>query len=147
METFSGLLAICAGNSPVTGEFPAQRPMTWSFDVFFDLRLNTRLSKQSWGWWFEMPSRPLWHYCNVFLEKVFTKLHQCEIQLLLGNSEKLLTSKTTLSIIQMDIFISVCYVYTDFVSEGGNRVIAAITFNDHIWKVLIVIHYQIKRAT
>ena len=48
METFSALLAICAGNSPVTGEFPAQRPVTRSFDVFFDLRLNERLSKQSW---------------------------------------------------------------------------------------------------
>ena len=53
METFSALLAICAGNSPVPGEFPTQRPVTRSFDVFFDLRLNTRLSKQSWGWWFE----------------------------------------------------------------------------------------------
>ena len=40
MEAFSALLAICAGNSPVTGEFPAQRPVTRSFDVFFDLRLN-----------------------------------------------------------------------------------------------------------
>ena len=40
METFSAFLAICAGNSPVTGEFPAQRPMMRSFDVFFDLRLN-----------------------------------------------------------------------------------------------------------
>ena len=40
METFSALLAICAGNSPVSGEFPAQRPVTRSFDVFFDLRLN-----------------------------------------------------------------------------------------------------------
>ena len=40
METFSALLAICAGNSPVTGEFPAQRPVTRSFDVFFDLRLK-----------------------------------------------------------------------------------------------------------
>ena len=39
-ETFSALLAICAGNSPVTGEFPAQRPVTRSFDVFFYLRLN-----------------------------------------------------------------------------------------------------------
>ena len=39
METFSVLLAICAGNSPVTCEFPAQRPVTRSFDVFFDLRL------------------------------------------------------------------------------------------------------------
>ena len=53
------------GNSPVPGEFPAQRPVTRSFDVFFDLRLNKRLSKQSWGWWFETPSRPLWRYCNV----------------------------------------------------------------------------------
>ena len=64
METFSALLAICAGNSPVTGEFAAQRPVTRSFDVFFDLRLNKRLSKQSWGWWFETLSRPLWRHCN-----------------------------------------------------------------------------------
>ena len=61
METFSALLAICAGNSPVTGEFPTQRPVTRSFDVFFDLRLN----KQSWGWWFETLSRPLWRQCNA----------------------------------------------------------------------------------
>ena len=40
METFSVLLDICVGNSLVPGEFPAQRPVTWSFDVFFDLRLN-----------------------------------------------------------------------------------------------------------
>ena len=65
METFSALLAICAGNSPVTGEFPAQRPVTQSFDVFFDLRLNRRLSKQSWGWWFETPSCSLWRHCNA----------------------------------------------------------------------------------
>ena len=43
METFSALLAICAGNSLVPGEFPTQRPVTRSFDVFFDLRLNKRL--------------------------------------------------------------------------------------------------------
>ena len=64
-ETFSALLALCAGNSPVTGEFPAQRPVTRSFDIFFDLWLNKRLSKQSWGWLFETPSHPLWRYCNV----------------------------------------------------------------------------------
>ena len=45
METFSALLALFAGNSPVTGEYPSQRPVTWSFAVFFDLRLNKRLSK------------------------------------------------------------------------------------------------------
>ena len=65
METFSALLAICAGNSPVPGEFPAQRPVTPSFDVFFYLCLNKRLSKKSWAWWFEMLSRPLWRHCNV----------------------------------------------------------------------------------
>ena len=64
METFSALLAICAGNSPVPGELPTQRPMTWSFDVFFDLRPNKRLSKHWWGWWLEMPSCPLWRHCN-----------------------------------------------------------------------------------
>ena len=61
----SALLALCARNSPVTGEFPAQRSVTRSFEVFFDLRLNKQLSKQSWGWWFEMPSRSLWRHCNV----------------------------------------------------------------------------------
>ena len=65
METFSALLAFCAGNSPVTGEFPAQRPVMRCFDVFFDLRPNKRLSKQSWGWWFETPSHPLWCHCNA----------------------------------------------------------------------------------
>ena len=47
METFSALLAICAGDSQVPGEFPLQRPVTRSFNVFIDLRLNKRLSKQS----------------------------------------------------------------------------------------------------
>ena len=64
METFSALLAICAGNTPVPGEFPAQRPVTRSFGVFFDLRLKKRLSKQSWGWWSETLSCPLWRHCN-----------------------------------------------------------------------------------
>ena len=64
MEKFSALLAICAGKSPVTGEFPVQKSVTQSFDVFFDLRLNKRLSKQSWGWWFKTPSRPLWRDSN-----------------------------------------------------------------------------------
>ena len=65
MKAFSAFLAIYAGNSPVTGEFPAQRLVTRSFDVFFDLRLNERLSNQSWGWWFETPWRPLWRHNNT----------------------------------------------------------------------------------
>ena len=46
------------------GEFPTQRPVTRSFDVCFDLRLNNQLSKQPWGWWFETPSWSLWRHCN-----------------------------------------------------------------------------------
>ena len=65
METFSALLPICAGNSPVPGEFPTQRPVTRSFDVSFDLHLNKRLSKQSQGSWFETLSCPLRRHCNV----------------------------------------------------------------------------------
>ena len=49
------------------GEFPAQRPVTRSFDVFFDLRPDKRLSKQPWGWWFETPSWSLWRQCNVLI--------------------------------------------------------------------------------
>ena len=46
METFSALLAICAGNSPVTGEFRAKTPVPWNFDVFFDLGQNERSIKE-----------------------------------------------------------------------------------------------------
>ena len=62
-ETFSVLLALCAGNSLVTSEFPSQRQVAWSFDVFLDLHLNKRLSKQLWGWWFETSLQSLWHHC------------------------------------------------------------------------------------
>ena len=65
METFSAWLALCVENSPVTGEFPTQRLVTRSFDVFFALRLKKTLSKQWWGWWFETLSRPLWRPRNV----------------------------------------------------------------------------------
>ena len=63
METFSALLALCAGNSPVRW-IPPQRPETRSFDVFFDMRPKKRLSKQLWEWWFETPSWSLWRQCN-----------------------------------------------------------------------------------
>ena len=64
VEAFSALLSICAGNSPVPGKFPTQRPVTRSFDVYFDLCPDKRLSKQSWGWWFETLSHSLWRHRN-----------------------------------------------------------------------------------
>ena len=69
METLTALLAICAGNSPAPGEFPAQRPVTRSID---DLRLNKRLIEQTWGWWFDMLSRQLWRHCNATENKMTT---------------------------------------------------------------------------
>ena len=53
---FSTLLALCEGNSPVTGEIPSQRTVTRSFDIFFDLRLNKRLRKTT-----ETPV--IWRHC------------------------------------------------------------------------------------
>ena len=64
MGTFSTILTLCEENLLVTGGFPSERPVTQSFDVFFDLRLNNRLSKQSGCQWFEMPSCSLWHHCD-----------------------------------------------------------------------------------
>ena len=65
---------LCAGNSPVTGELPTQRPATRSFDVFFELRLNQQLSKQWRRRWFETPSRSLWRHCNLRTDAEFAGL-------------------------------------------------------------------------
>ena len=67
----SVLLALCAGNSMVTGEFPSQRPVTLNFDVFFDLCL----SKQPWSWWYETPSRSLWRHCIMYVGCVLEVLN------------------------------------------------------------------------
>ena len=75
METSSALLALCVGNSPVTDEVPSQRPVTRSFDVFFEPRLNKRFIKQSRRRWFEKPSCSslqwvavtLWRHDKIFL--------------------------------------------------------------------------------
>ena len=73
------------------GDFPTQRPVTRSFDVFFDLRLNKRLCKQSWGWWFETLLCPLWRHSN---EETYSVRQWIELSLLIGND----SSKMTLSI-------------------------------------------------
>ena len=70
---FPSLLAFCVGNSLVTGEFPAQKPVTRSFEVFFDLRLNQQMSKWK-RWWFKTPSRPLWRHCKDCNGSILLKL-------------------------------------------------------------------------
>ena len=64
METFPRYWPFVQGIHRVPGEFRTQRPVTRSFDVFFDLRLNKPLSIQ-WGWWFQTLSRSLWRNSNV----------------------------------------------------------------------------------
>ena len=63
METFSALLTLCVGNhrSPVNSPHNGQ----WRGACFLWHPPEKRLSKQSWGMWFERPSRALWRYCNV----------------------------------------------------------------------------------
>ena len=62
---------IFRATSPLRGEFtdafPAQRPVTLRIDISLDLRLNKRLSKQSWGWWFETTSRHQMEILSVSL--------------------------------------------------------------------------------
>ena len=67
MEAYSALLTLCEGNPPVTGGFPSQKPVTRSFDVFVDLGLNKRFSKQTIRRWFETPWRSLWRHCSVLM--------------------------------------------------------------------------------
>ena len=98
------------GNSPVTGEFPTQRPVTRSFDVFFDLRRNKRLSKQSWGWWFGTLSRPLWRHCNYGIDLLISKYcnradsrfapSQCETALLCNDVSHWLAASLESTLLQ-----------------------------------------------
>ena len=75
METFSALLALCAGNSPVSVNSPHKGQWRGALTFFFDLRLIKRLSKHSRGWWFETLSRPLWRHCN---EQRGVKITDCK---------------------------------------------------------------------
>ena len=74
---------------PLCGEFPSQRPVTRSFDVFVDLSLNKLLSKQSRRRWFETSSRSLWRHCNAigkfptFRRHKMTDLGRCWLRHLL----------------------------------------------------------------
>ena len=76
METFSALLALCVGNSPVTGESPSQNPVMRSFDVFFDLRMKKKqLNKQLRG-----DLRRHWAHYDINVMCVFTKLREPQKQ-------------------------------------------------------------------
>ena len=79
--------------------FPSQRPVTQSFDILFDLRLNKRLSKQSWGWWFETLSRPLWRHSHVSSLSPKTNPKERAFEIITTKNQKCLISKSTLSLL------------------------------------------------
>ena len=64
-KNISALVALCEENPPISSRLLSQMPITRSFDVFFDLRQNKRLSKQLRRRWFKTSSRSLWSHCNV----------------------------------------------------------------------------------
>ena len=79
METFSALLALFERNPQVTGGFYSQRSVTRSFDVFFELRMNKRLSKQPRHRWFETPSRSLWRHLMYIRVRPWNKTRKPEL--------------------------------------------------------------------
>ena len=113
METLSSLLALCAGTSPVTGEFPPQRPVARSFDVFY-LRLNKWLSKQSRRWSFETPSRSFWRQYNA-LAAVSSVHNVCEEDLNYSLNDIHLTSEAYLR-------TKIGYSSTEFTSLINNYI-------------------------
>ena len=102
---------------PFCGEFtghrwiPSQRPVTRSFDCFFDLRRNKRLSKQPRSWWFETLSRSLWRHCNESVVRVVsgechnTSLMRCDIAW--GNGLVPMTTKPSwLNVLNMKVILN-----------------------------------------
>ena len=119
METFSGLLALCEGNLSVTDGFPSQRPVTQSFDVFFDLRPNKRLSKQLRRRWFETPSRSLCRHCDVSCETALKYVHRD----LNDGASTLTMAKSRQYPYELYMYMYACFAYTmncQFV-QGNNQ--------------------------
>ena len=103
METLSALLAICAGNSPVPGEFPSQRPVTRSFDVFFIcVCINGRVNNREAGDLrrYRIHYGQLWHHHNVMTQLNWTII-SFEAQKSMLQSNQYNTWKQTIKVISL----------------------------------------------
>ena len=116
---------------------PAQRPVTRSFDVFFDLRPNKRLSKQWWGWWFETPSCPLWRHCNVLINSWCNKCESMPRRLI-----RMLRAETTASSLN-DIMVChwlwICLRFSVMESLTMSMIMNSNFLDRHNKKVITVI--------
>ena len=120
METFSTSLALCAGNSPLAGE-----KGQWRGSCFLDLRLNKRLSKQSWVWWFETPLRSLWCHRNVYNAYIRWHYYQWYIN-----------NDTDQGRITFSVFVLFCFLFC--FRDSGQSILGNINFEKYIgsWVML-----------
>ena len=121
METFSALLAICAGNSPATGEFPMQMPVMQSYDIFFDLLLNNRCRKQ---WWAGDLRHHRTHYDTTVMVHPKHYAHNCALFILLGFDTDRLTH--------------ILYLYGGFSGTGTQMRLTEWPWNSQFLKMEIV---------
>ena len=121
METFSALLALRAGNSSVTGEFPSQRPVTCSFDIFLDLRQNKRLSKQSWGWCLRR-NRTNYDVTVMLPKNVEKTTHSSSLSARCGVSFVNSLSKQNLNIPPFVLCSISCYIRPQFIKNIHHRI-------------------------
>ena len=112
VETFSASLSFCAKISPVTGEFPAQRPVKRGFDVFFDLGLHQQLSKQCRCQWFGTPWYSLWRHRQCYAPMSFGWLI---FQMWLNNFSARRTH--TVRWMQRKILVSIFWKYELYISQ------------------------------
>ena len=117
------------------GEFPAQRPVTRSFDVFFDLSLNKRLCKQSRRWWFETPLRSLWCHSNV--------IQNCHETISNGFNRKLLLKMCHFLVIHWSQSRSCRHGLVKIVSHSGySRWIFVLQWSHICLEIVTVVGYS-----
>ena len=129
-----------------TGYRLPQRPVTWSFEVFFDLRRNERLSKQSFGWWFETPLRPLWRHRNAhdknltctIIWKVCTE-HCNDISLPFEDFQNDFATEDYIMgrMIALDIWVQMIFFETALPRSGVNSVCVAVLMTEPKWKKVL----------
>ena len=142
METFSALLAFYAGNSPVTGEFPAERPVTLSFDVFFDLRPDEQLSKHWRRRGFEKPSQSLWRRCNNFVigDGIFNGSVCSQIWVAIRSTKLNTTAHWEMSIINMITLHAKLWSITDYKLQQYCKIYAIEVFGSFQFKDPVLLY-------
>ena len=145
MEIFSALLAICAGNSPVPVNSPHKGQWCGALMVvLFYLRLNKRLSKQSWGCWFETLPRPLWCHSNGWINTFQASTCFPQGRISLPQCREIIENKNiSLCILKIfqhiarkpswDIFAEIRTSRSGMIKLTTNRVCFSILF--HLWEI------------